>query len=221
MPLRPYVVRQGDYFTKLAHLMGFDADTVWNDPKNEELRRRRPHRDMLAPGDLLFVPDAPAAGPEIESGGTKRYKAAVPTVHLEVLLHDGQTPIADEPYVIEGLGPEQEGQTGGDGKIAFDAPVTTREVKVLLPRRRVVYPVHIGDLDPVEERSGVRQRLQHLGFYGYGLARAMAQMDAPSEEAQAHWDRAAIAAFQHAKNLEPTGEIDDATRLALSDTHGS
>jgi hypothetical protein len=36
----PYVVRPGDYLLKLAHRHGFDVDTVWNDPGNDDLRQR-------------------------------------------------------------------------------------------------------------------------------------------------------------------------------------
>ena len=42
--MRPYVIRQGDYITKLAHQRGFDADAIWNDPKNQSLRERRTER---------------------------------------------------------------------------------------------------------------------------------------------------------------------------------
>ncbi|MFT3767392.1 MAG: hypothetical protein QM820_18220 [Minicystis sp.] len=39
--MKAYVVRQGDYLKQLAHALGFDADAVWNDPKNAELSQRR------------------------------------------------------------------------------------------------------------------------------------------------------------------------------------
>jgi hypothetical protein len=38
-PLQPYVIKQGDHLALLAYKFGFDADTVWNDPKNAQLRQ--------------------------------------------------------------------------------------------------------------------------------------------------------------------------------------
>ena len=54
---KPYVVKAGDYTKKLAHTLGFDADEVWNDPKNAELKKLRKDPDMLVAGDVLFVPE--------------------------------------------------------------------------------------------------------------------------------------------------------------------
>jgi hypothetical protein len=51
----PYVVRQGDHLAKVAVRMGFDADRVWNSDKNASLRERRPDRNMLCAGDILYV----------------------------------------------------------------------------------------------------------------------------------------------------------------------
>ncbi len=54
--MRPYVVRQGDYLVKLAFVHGFDAEEVWNDPKNEEIRGRRADHNILAPGISFICP---------------------------------------------------------------------------------------------------------------------------------------------------------------------
>jgi hypothetical protein len=48
--LTPYVVRQRDYLTKLAHQLSFDGKEVWEDAKNAELKNTRPNMDILAPG---------------------------------------------------------------------------------------------------------------------------------------------------------------------------
>ena len=38
MTMRPYVIRQGDYMTQLAHRLGFDETEVWNHDKNSALK---------------------------------------------------------------------------------------------------------------------------------------------------------------------------------------
>ena len=37
--MKPYVVKQGDYLLKIAHLAGFDADDVWGHAKNADLKK--------------------------------------------------------------------------------------------------------------------------------------------------------------------------------------
>lgn len=91
-------------------------------------------------------------------------------------------------------------------------PVHTREVHIILYEKNLSYPVAIGDLDPVEELSGARMRLMHLGHYGW-----YPQHDKLTDED----DRVAIASFQRARGLGESGVLDDATRDALRDVHGS
>ena len=49
--MEPYVVRQGDYLTALAHARGADPNQIWNAPENAKLRELRKNRAILAPGD--------------------------------------------------------------------------------------------------------------------------------------------------------------------------
>lgn len=210
MGMQPYVVRQGDYLTQLAFRHGFDAREVWNASQNEALRRLRPDPEMLAPGDVLQIPDTPAAGPALRIGAANRYVARVPKVRVSIELGDESRALANEPYRVEGLGAPITGRSDGDGRVHLDVPVTTREVHIALPERGVVIPVMVGDLDPLETLSGVRQRLVHLGYYDLG-----------GRPAEAEDDLAAVRRFQRDRQLPITGEVDDATRRALSEAHRS
>src|SRR5208337_3002899 len=57
MAMVPYVVRQGDYLAQIAFRRGFVADRVWSAPENATLREARKDPNILAPGDILHVPD--------------------------------------------------------------------------------------------------------------------------------------------------------------------
>lgn len=210
MAMRPYVIRQGDYLSQLAFQHGFDADAVWNAPDNEALRRARPNRELLAPGDLLQIPVAPIEEPALEIGASNRYVARVPTVRVTLELGDEDRALANEPYRVEGLGRPISGQSDGSGHVEIEVPVTTREVHVALPGRGMVIPVQVGHLDPVETLNGVRQRLQHLGHYDLG-----------GRPAEPEDDAVALRRFQRDRQLPATGELDDATRRALSQAHRS
>jgi hypothetical protein len=208
--MKPYVVKQGDYLEKIAHASGADPDEVWNDPKNADLKRQR-DPNLLHPGDVLYVPDPKRKWLPLTGGADNLYVAKVPRTTLRLTFKAGDKPRANEPYVIRGMGEEEEGTTDGEGVVEAKVPVHVREIRITFPKSKVTYPVQMGDMDPIEETTGVRKRLQHLG---YGRA---ADRDEDDGEAA---DRLAILAFQHDQGIKATGTMDDATRAALAKAHG-
>lgn len=212
---RPYVIQQGDYLAKLAFRLGFDANAVWNAPENRALRDLRPSSDLLQPGDILQVPPPSPAGPSLTSGTSNEYAAEVPTVDVALLMQDPEgTILKDEPCEIAGLAAGAGGSptpetTDGEGVLALKVPVTLREIEVHLPRLNVTLHVLVGDMDPENERSGVQKRLQNMG-YGYF------DPDVDPDEALA----GAVRAFQASNGLEPSGQVDDATRKAIRESYG-
>ena len=209
--MKPYVVRQGDYLAKIAHQLGFDADVVWGDPKNAEIKKKR-DPSMLQPGDVIYVPtETPKPDLSVTEGDSHAFQAQIPSITVSLVLQDGEGPIAGEPYVINGLGDPVKGTTGGDGGLTFTATVLTREVELVLEKRNVKYPVLIGDMDPLEEASGAKKRLDHLGFR---------DPDAGENGADETLSPAVLQAFQAAHALPVTGELDAATLAALKDAHG-
>jgi hypothetical protein len=162
MAMQPYVVRQGDYLTKLAHQLGFDADDVWKDEKNSELKDLRKSPDILAPGDVLYIPTEPPPSLGLSSGTTNDYSATIPRVSLTLLFLDGTEPLKGEPCQVEGLAaddPEVPTSTDGEGTLVLKIPVTIREIAVRFPDRMLGYRFFVGDLNPAVEASGIRQRL--------------------------------------------------------------
>jgi len=195
MAWRVHVVRPGEHLFQLAERHHFDADEVWNDPANDDLRERRPNPNMLAAGDLLHIPEDPQpAAVACSARTTNRFTGRRVQSRIAIQLRGAER----EPYVIHGLPRDVEGETDDDGRLEFLAPVQTREVSIELVNLRRVHPVRIGELDPPDVESGVRQRLLHLGFSG----------------------PLAIERFQRAHDLEPSGVLDEATRERLIEVHG-
>ena len=216
--MKPYVVKQGDFFAKLAFVHGFDADKVWHHPKNEELSALRKDGDVLFPGDILYVPVAPRKTLAFTKEAVNAYKARLPRVKVKIALAGpGGEPLANEPYVLKGLGDDEPKTADGDGNVIFEAPVNVRQVELSLPSRTQIYRVLVGDLDPVREPSGGRMRLEHLGLCGAAFAEG--------EEAYARLDEAQLAAalkaFQRRQGPSATGELDAAIEEALLIAHGS
>lgn len=137
----------------------------------------------------------------------------MPKTKVHFTFEDDKGPFAGEAYVVEGLGAKVEGKTDGAGKVELEAPVHVREARIIFPAKGVAFHVNIGDMDPIDEPSGVRRRLQNLGYLQPPSA-------ALSEEDAAARDREAITSFQRANGLEPTGKIDDATKTKLDEAHG-
>lgn len=222
--MKRYIIRHGDHLRRVCFERGLDPDAVWAHGDNADLRARRPSMDVLAAGDLVWLSDSPQTGLDFQGGSTNRYKATVPTTRVHLVLQRDGEPLAQEPYRVEGLRAPLEGVTGDDGAVAFDAPITAREAKLLLPKRNAVHPIVIGGLDPVEEDSGVRQRLAHLGYLGFVSGHLtdldlVAARPSPARHADTDAQRTAIEHFQRDHNLEVTGVLDDTTRAALESAH--
>jgi hypothetical protein len=208
-PMRPYVIQQGDHLRKLAFRIGFDPDSVWNDPSNAQLREKRTP-NLLYPGDVLYVPDADEVGAMALDVGTRNpYQASVPRVRNRLVFSNSDGPMAEEPYAIRGLDAPA-GATAMDGSITLSVPVTLREFHIHFKRRNVIRAVRVGDMDPINEDSGVDKRLQHLGF-----------LSPPP-----YWDitvqrATALRLFQAAVGVSQTGIFDATTQKALVERHGS
>ncbi|MBL8743201.1 MAG: peptidoglycan-binding protein [Myxococcales bacterium] len=216
--MRPYVIRQGDYITKLGHTLGFDALTVWNDPKNAGLRERRPDPDMLHPGDLLWIPDAPDHRRlSVKAGATNRYAAHIPKKAIDLKIQIGGEALPKEPYMILGLGPEPvEGETDERGHLVTKVDVSVREIEVILTRKERTLRLRIGDLDPVDTLAGLRKRLLHLGYYQPTKV-GIENEDATDGDALV----SALKSFQAHEKLTVSGKLDEDTRKALQGAHGS
>jgi hypothetical protein len=207
--VKAYVVKQGDYLEKIAHALGADPDAIWGDPKNADLKQQR-DPNLLHPGDVLYVPDPKKKWLELKASADNLYVAKVPRTKVSLSFKDLNKPRANAPYVIHGMGEPEEGQTDGDGAIEVLVPVHVREIKVTFPKDYVTYAVHVGDMDPIDEPSGVRKRLQHMGFYDHD----------PGADLEAA-DRRGILAYQRARGLPQTSILDAATKAKLLADHGS
>ncbi len=215
-PMKPYVIKQGDYLTRLAHRLGFVPEEVWNDPKNAELKAQRSDPDTLKSGDIVFIPDVPKKKNPYTSESSNTFVAKVPKLPVSLTLDHNGEPIADEKFVVRGLDEEFEGTTDAEGTVAFEVDVNLKEVVVELVDKKRSYRMLLGNLDPVDEPSGARQRLMQLGIYSATLE--------GEDQYVAHNPKqlaAALKAFQKKSDLELTGELDEATVSALRDAYGS
>ena len=216
---QPYVVKPGDYLAKLAHIYDFEVMEVWNHPLNAELRAKRGSPDILYPGDVLYIPmeQEPRPGVPVKARTTNTYVTRLPTIPLTVAFRHGDAILASEPCQIHGLAPKgakpPQERTDAKGILRLQITPATSYLEVVFPRRGLRFPLYVGTMDPIEERSGVAKRLANLAYLSPQAAYGRA---CPPELL----DRA-LRLFQRDHGLEPTGEAEKATRRALVQAHGS
>jgi len=204
-----YTVKQGDCISSIAYRYGFFPDTIWNDPKNSELKRKRKDPNVLAPGDLVYIPDKRIK--EV-SGATKQRhrfrKKGVPE-KLVIQFKNNDEARANEAYVLDIDGDLTEGTTDGDGKVEIPIVPNAKKATIMFPESGDDYELDLGDLDPITDVSGVQARLQNLGFF-------KGEVDGKlSNELEQ-----GIRAFQERHKLEATGNLDDDTRNKIQDIYG-
>lgn len=164
--MEPYVIRQGDFVLKLAYKFGFDADAVWNDDANADLRQIRADPNILFPGDVLYIPDREDPEPvSLTTGGSNQFISDVPTMTLtHQFVGDDETTYASKAYTVEELDDLTGLQTDETGLATFSAPVTLQRATITFTDSGDSFELAIGQMYPLNTAMGVFQRLQNLGY---------------------------------------------------------
>lgn len=214
---KEHKVRQGECISSIAYKYGFLPGTLWNLSENAELKELRKDPNVLFPGDEVFVPEKREKS---ESGATDQRhtfrRKGVPEV-LRIRLADASgEPRQHQAYVLVVEGRMIAGKTNAAGLLKQPIPPNAREgclkVQVQDESGEMIeeeYPLHLGNLDPVTEVSGIQSRLANLGFE---CGPASGQLNTETREA--------IRLFQQSAGLPETGEPDDPTREKLKELHG-
>ncbi len=208
MPSR-YTVVPGDCISSIAFTNGFFPDTIWQWPDNEDLRNLRASLNVLDPGDIVFIPDKRPKSQDAATDQAYRFRLKGVPEKLRFRLVYGGQPIANEAYTLEIDGkPVGNGQTDGNGEVALPILPNARLAKVTV--RGQVFQLKLGHLDAIDEMNGVQMRLQNLGYYAGPIDGVL---NPDTEEA--------LVAYQFDKNLDLSGEADDATKAALVQDAGA
>ena len=166
MPTR-YRIKPGDCSISLADKFGLTWQTIWLHPDNAELKRKRKDGFVLAPGDVLVVPDP---RPTREQGATEkkhRFRRIGVPAKLRLLLQDDGEPIARRPCRVTIGGDTEETRTGADGFLELWVPTGERDGSIeveLENSETITYVLDLGGLDPSDTIEGMQQRLRNLGL---------------------------------------------------------
>jgi hypothetical protein len=222
--MQPYVIKQGDYLASLADKFDFDADTVWKDPANAELRDLRKDPNMLCATDILQIPDQTNKEPKtfsLKTGQTNTFvsQSSMVTVNVRFasclcLTCDGQS-LKGEAYEVAGADVPP-GNLTDEGYFTATVPTTTTELAVTLTDRNEVYRIKIGHLDPANTPTGALQRLAMLGFVDSPAIDEAGEDDngLPIDLRYMLWE------FQRSHGIPMTADLDDATAAKLVERIG-
>jgi hypothetical protein len=201
-----YNASQGDSFPSIAKDTGFFWKTLWNHGNNASLKSKRKNPNVLLPWDEVFIPELET---KTESRGTDsshkfKRKGEPVKIKIKLLKSDGK-PRANEAYVLTVAGKDLKGNTDGDGMLSQYIPNDAKQGMLKLNNGKECFPVRIGALDPLDEITGIQQRLSNLGF----------DCDESGELDDA--TKRALSNFQSQNKLDVTGKPDDATKGKLAE----
>lgn len=206
--MKPYIVKQGDYLRKIAMIHGFIEEEVWDHEKNKRLRSLR-DPNQLYPGDILFIPEISSNRFTLQAGELNACKVKIKRATLSVIFHDQNGPLKHEPFVLEAPVEAEQKMTDAEGKATFHPPLSMDSFDVIFTQKYTRYLVRVGWMNPIEEDSGIRRRLIHLGY--------LADLEAAKDLDL----RPAILQFQKDHKLAQTGAVDDETARKLKENNGS
>lgn len=210
-----HTVARGECLLSIAAKFGFQKwQTIYDHPQNAALKALRPNPNVLAPGDRVFIPDKRKKVVPRPTEQIHTFTLAPAPCLLRVVVEDEDgKPLSNKPYTLTLGGVPAEGTTGGDGLIerAIPSYAARAGLSVWLNERSgppdIEFDLALGDLDPIDEVTGVAARLSNLGY----------SCDAGGADERRL--AAALRAFQEAHGLRVTGEIDGATKAKLADVH--
>jgi Putative peptidoglycan binding domain len=206
-----HVVRQGESILSLSRRYGVPSDSVFNHPDNAELRDRNRDLGILHPGDRITIPDLEIKEVTGATDQRHQFRCTNRNTWLRVQFFTKDEPRANEPYVVRIGTQEIRGELNAEGWLEVRVPADTQEAVLLLgdESNPEQIDLRVGNLDPVDEVTGLQQRLNNLGFF---CGEESGEQNPDMQEA--------LRMFQAKHGLEQTGELDDATRDRLRQIHG-
>jgi hypothetical protein len=211
-------VKQGEYLSSIALDEGFlDWHTIYNDPNNADLWKKRDSPDILLPGDQVFIPDKQDKQESCSTEQRHEFELYQPRTWLNIILKDAEgNAIANEAYTLTIAGQMRSDTTDGTGLVHQEIPIGVTRGHLTLDNLGVSCELRIGHLDPIHDQgdpviSGIQARLNNSGF--------------PCGAVDGIWGpktQAALMRFQASilARTNPDGQPDGETVNALKEQHG-
>lgn len=210
--MKKHPVNQGECLSSIAEENGFFWETIWNHPENRTLKDKRKDPNILYPGDIVSIPDKQLKEVSEPTNNVHKFKLKNSPAKLKIRILQNAEPRQGEPFVLMIDGEEKKrGTISADGNVEIPIIPKAKEGKLIIGEgeNSEEYILHLGFLDPIETVSGVKARLNNIGF---DCGKVNNELDEKTIEA--------ITDFQNYINHpNPNGEMDEQTREALKKLH--
>lgn len=211
-----HIVKQGECLSSIADAYGLSSWTIlYNDPHNADFKAKRPNPNLIYPGDELYIPDLTPLSESVPADGRHIFVATFPPTYLNVRVQDPEDrAIAQAPFELAMETLTLTGATDGDGWIRAEIPAWAQLGYLRVwpnpadSETTIGWQMKLGHLNPIETVSGVKGRLNNLGYPCGELN---------DEEDEIYRD--AVIQFQADKGLMVDGIVGPQTRGALLDLH--
>jgi len=198
-----HIIAPGEYLALLALRLGFrDYRSIWNDPANAELKKKRTNPQSLAPGDIVRIPilEAPAFARATDQ--THRITVGGGPILLRFRLDDqSHKALANRSGKLTIGGRSAKGTTvvqtfpnrttGGEGELNLSVTGEPVDGEFAIPpldpkdlSTGATFRFLVGQLEPVDTPRGMRARLTNLGYFAGASDADEDQLEWATEEFQ-------------------------------------
>ncbi|NTX12489.1 peptidoglycan-binding protein [Myxococcus sp. CA056] len=205
-------VKQGEWLSKIARQYGFAKwQELWDHPDNAPLRAKRTNPFCLQVDDEVVIPELP--GLKVSAGSSYSLQGGDPPDRIRLGMRRANAPLGLKRYELK-LGEKLlKGTLTFQGLLDQPLPPEATEATLKVwtseePELSCEWQLKLGHLDPLDALSGVQARLANLGWY-----------NGPINNELTEDTRTALASFQLALLLTPTGELSKETLESLADRH--
>ena len=216
-----HTVKQGEHLSRIAKHYGFsDYRTIWDHPDNAELKRKRGNPNVIFPDDRLFIPDRHDKEEPRPTDQRHRFRLARKPLKLRLVLEDfTERPVANATCELHVENQTDRLVTDGRGRMERDITPDAEGGALVVKDPRGLFgalsiEIRVGHLDPVDEVSGQKARLNNLGYLA-------GPFDGRSDRENDMMFLSAIEEFQCDHGLLVDGKCGPGTQARLKRLHGS
>ena len=215
-----HVVVQGEHLSGIARKYGFPSyKLIWDHPRNAALKKQRQNPNVIFPGDQIFIPEKRPKQVARPTGQAHRFVVKSEKLKLRLVLEDQyEKPIENATCELRIENDVFAVTTDGKGKIEHDIAPSAQHALLTIkdpgtPMSEVAIPIRIGDMDPVDQESGQKARLNNLGYFAGPL-------EGHTDKDNADAFVSAVEEFQCDHGLAVDGKCGPATQAKLKQVHG-
>jgi hypothetical protein len=165
-----HTIAAGEDLASLAEAYGFTRwETIYDHPRNDELRDQRPNPFALCEGDQLWIPGKEPKTHRCKTGQVHSFCIRKPRTRVRLtMVGDDDGPHAECRYVLKVGAETFEGRTDAEGTLSHEVPIRETTGTLTLwtsgADEPEEYELQLGGLSSVTTKDGLGQRLSNLGL---------------------------------------------------------